>query len=327
MSSLTPGSLTEHSKGPLTRDELSKRKAVRAPGSSRGVGPGGAVSRKPRSLWSDAWTRLMRNPVAVAGGIVVILLIAISLLAPAIVPYDPMIQDLANSLAPPSASHLAGTDVHGRDVFSRILWGTGISLRIGFLGMLLGCLVGVALGLISGYYGGWLDTTIMRLLDVQLAFPGLLLALCIIAIIGPGLENVIIAVGIFSIPIFARVTRGQVLTLQQQDYVLAARMVGAQDGRIIIYHMLPNALAPILVIATLRIATAILTAASLSFLGLGAQPPIPEWGAMLSDGRQYLTIAPHVATFPGLAILITVLSFNLLGDGLRDALDPRLRVD
>jgi glutathione transport system permease protein len=183
------------------------------------------------------------------------------------------------------------------------------------------------LGLLSGYRGGWVDTAIMRLLDVQLAFPGLLLAICIVAVIGPGLENVIVAVGIFSVPMFARVTRGQVLSLKQQDYVLAAQMVGAQDWRIAIHHLLPNTLAPILVIATLRIGTAILTAASLSFLGLGAQPPIPEWGAMLSDGRQYLVIAPYVATFPGLAILITVLSFNLLGDGLRDALDPRLRVD
>jgi peptide/nickel transport system permease protein len=191
--------------------------------------------------------------------------------------------------------------------------------------MLLGCVVGVVLGLVSGYYGGWLDTVIMRLLDVQLAFPGLLVAICIIAIIGPGLENVILAVGIFSVPLFARVTRGQVLSLKEQEFILAARMMGAQDGRIMLTHLLPNAVAPILVLCTLRIATAILTAASLSFLGLGAQPPIPEWGAMLSDGRAYLAIAPHVATTPGLAILITVLSFNLLGDGLRDALDPRLK--
>ncbi len=282
--------------------------------------------RKPRSLWSDAWRRLLRNPVAMTGGVIALLLVAVALGARYVAPYDPAAQDLANSLASPSPTHLAGTDVHGRDIFSRIIHGTAISLRIGFLGMLLGCLIGVTLGLASGYYGGWLDMVIMRLLDVQLAFPGLLLAICIIAVIGPGLENVIIAVGIFSVPMFARVTRGQVLSLKQQDYVLAARMMGAQDGRIMIRHLLPNALAPILVIATLRIATAILTAASLSFLGLGAQPPTPEWGAMLSDGRQYLTIAPHAATTPGLAILVTVLSFNLLGDGLRDALDPRLRV-
>jgi len=281
--------------------------------------------RESRSLWSDARSRLLRNPVAMAGGAVVIALIVVAIAAPFIAPYDPMDQDLANSMAGPSMTHLAGTDVHGRDIFSRIIHGTRISLRIGFLGMLLGCVVGVVLGLVSGYYGGWLDTVIMRLLDVQLAFPGLLVAICIIAIIGPGLENVILAVGIFSVPLFARVTRAQVLSLKEQEFILAARMMGAQDGRIMLTHLLPNAAAPILVLCTLRIATAILTAASLSFLGLGAQPPIPEWGAMLSDGRAYLSIAPHVATTPGLAILITVLAFNLLGDGLRDALDPRLK--
>ncbi len=280
---------------------------------------------RARSLWSDARVRLMRNPVAMAGGVAVILLVVVAILAPYIAPYDPFHQDLANSMAGPSMTHLAGTDVHGRDIFSRIIHGTRISLRIGFLGMLLGCVVGVLLGLVSGYYGGRLDTLIMRLLDVQLAFPGLLVAICIIAIIGPGLENVILAVGIFSVPLFARVTRGQVLTLKEQEFILAARMMGAQDGRIMLTHLLPNAVAPILVLCTLRIATAILTAASLSFLGLGAQPPTPEWGAMLSDGRAYLSVAPHVATTPGLAILITVLAFNLLGDGLRDALDPRLK--
>ena len=282
-------------------------------------------ARASRSLWSDARSRLLRNPVAMAGGAVVILLILLAIAAPYLAPYDPIYQDLANSLAGPSMKHLAGTDVHGRDIFSRIIHGTRISLRIGFLGMLLGCVVGVILGLVAGYYGGWADTVIMRLMDVQLAFPGLLVAICIIAVIGPGLENVILAVGIFSVPLFARVTRGQILSLKEQEFIVAARMMGAQDGRIMLNHLLPNAVAPLLVLCTLRIATAILTAASLSFLGLGAQPPIPEWGAMLSDGRAYLSIAPHVATTPGLAILITVLAFNLLGDGLRDALDPRLK--
>jgi len=282
-------------------------------------------ARESRSLWSDARARLLRNPVAMAGGIVVILLIVMAIVAPYVAPFDPIHQDLASSLAGPSMKHLAGTDVHGRDIFSRIIHGTRISLRIGFLGMLLGCVGGVILGLVAGYYGGWADTIIMRLMDVQLAFPGLLVAICIIAIIGPGLENVILAVGIFSVPLFARVTRGQILSLKEQEFIVAARMMGAQDGRIMLSHLLPNAVAPLLVLCTLRIATAILTAASLSFLGLGAQPPIPEWGAMLSDGRAYLSIAPHVATTPGLAILITVLSFNLLGDGLRDALDPRLK--
>jgi len=309
----------------MDRNRESKNQGVGNRATADALPAATGLTREPRSLWSDARSRLLRNPVAMAGGAIVLLLVIVAIGAPYISPYDPAEQDLANSLAAPSTTHLAGTDVHGRDIFSRIIHGTRISLRIGFLGMLLGCVVGVILGLVAGYYGGWADTVIMRLLDVQLAFPGLLVAICIIAVIGPGLENVIVAVGIFSVPMFARVTRGQVLSLNQQDFIVAARMMGAQDGRIMLTHLLPNAVAPILVLCTLRIATAILTAASLSFLGLGAQPPTPEWGAMLSDGRAYLTIAPHVATTPGLAILITVLSFNLLGDGLRDALDPRLR--
>ena len=309
----------------MARDQVSHgQSAANQPGAAAPTVASGSVCES-RSLWSDAWSRLLRNPVAMAGGAVVILLIVVAIVAPYLAPYDPVHQDLANSLAGPSMKHLAGTDVHGRDIFSRIIYGTRISLRIGFLGMLLGCVVGVILGLVAGYYGGWADTIIMRLMDVQLAFPGLLVAICIIAIIGPGLENVIVAVGIFSVPLFARVTRGQVLSLKEQDFIAAARMMGAQDGRIMLNHLLPNAAAPLLVLCTLRIATAILTAASLSFLGLGAQPPIPEWGAMLSDGRAYLALAPHVATTPGLAILVTVLAFNLLGDGLRDALDPRLK--
>jgi ABC-type dipeptide/oligopeptide/nickel transport system permease subunit len=317
MASLIPGSLTEHNK-------VRGSKADRPP-ISQVLTPD--QIRKPRSLWSDAWSRLLRNPAAVTGGIIVILLIVVSIAAPYIAPYDPIALNLGDSLAPPSLKHLAGADVHGRDIFSRIIYGAGISLRIGFLGMSLGCLLGVTLGVVSGYYGGWLDMLIMRSVDIQLAFPGLLLAICVVTIIGPGLDNVIVAVGIFSIPGFARVMRGQMLSLKEQDYVLAARMIGANDRRIMIQHLLPNSLAPLLVLASLRIATAIIAAATLSFLGLGAQPPIPEWGAMLTDGRQYIAIAPHVATTPGVAILITVLSFNLLGDGLRDALDPRLRID
>jgi ABC-type dipeptide/oligopeptide/nickel transport system permease subunit len=309
----------------MDRDQVSQSQRVVSQPTVDALSVVSGFAGESRSLWSDARARLLRNPVAMAGGAVVILLILVAIAAPYVAPYDPVHQDLANSLAGPSMTHLAGTDVHGRDIFSRIIYGTRISLRIGFLGMLMGCVVGVILGLVAGYYGGWADTIIMRLMDVQLAFPGLLVAICIIAIIGPGLENVILAVGIFSVPLFARVTRGQVLSLMQQDFIEAARMMGAQDGRIMLSHLLPNAVAPILILCTLRIATAILTAASLSFLGLGAQPPIPEWGAMLSDGRAYLAIAPHVATTPGLAILITVLAFNLLGDGLRDALDPRLR--
>lgn len=281
---------------------------------------------RPRSLWRDAWTRLVKNKAALFGGCVVLLLVLTGLTAPWIAPHDPIKQNLRDNLLPPSPTHWLGTDVHGRDIFSRILFGAAISLRIGFLGALLGGSIGVLLGLISGYYGGLADMLIMRLVDIQLAFPGLLLAIAIIAVIGPGLENVIIAVGIFSVPTFTRVVRGSVLSVKQQDFVMAARTVGATGPRIMRVHLFPNILAPVLVLLTMRVATAILTAASLSFLGLGAQPPTPEWGAMLSDGRDYLVLAPHVATFPGLAILLAVLGFNLLGDGLRDALDPRLRI-
>lgn len=281
---------------------------------------------RPRSLWRDAWARLIKNKAAMFGGGVVVLLILASLAAPQIAPYDPLKQNLRENLLAPSPTHWFGTDVHGRDIFSRVLYGAAISLRIGFLGALLGGAIGIVLGLTAGFYGGAADMLIMRLVDIQLAFPGLLLAIAIIAAIGPGLENVIIAVGVFSVPTFTRVVRGSVLSIKQQDFVTAARTVGATSTRIMRLHLFPNILAPVLVLLTMRVATAILTAASLSFLGLGAQPPTPEWGAMLSDGRDYLVLAPHVATFPGLAILLAVLGFNLLGDGLRDALDPRLRL-
>ena len=280
---------------------------------------------RPRSLWSDAWARLLKNRAAVFGGVLVVALILAALTAPLIAPFDPIKQDLRSSLQPPSSTHFFGTDVHGRDIFSRVLYGAAISLRIGALGALIGATIGVTLGLIAGFYGGFTDSLIMRAMDILLAFPGLLLAIAIVAVIGPGLENVIIAVGIFSVPEFARLVRGSILSTKQQEFMIAAQVVGARDRRLMTQHLLPNVLAPILVLGTLRIATAILTAASLSFLGLGAQPPTPEWGAMLSDGREYMVLAPHVATFPGLAILLTVLGFNLLGDGLRDALDPRLR--
>jgi len=284
------------------------------------------LATQPRSLWRDAWARLLKNKAAIFGGALVLLIIIAGVAAPLIAPYDPIKQNLRASLLSPSSAHWFGTDVHGRDIFSRILYGAAISLRIGFLGALLGGSIGIVLGLVSGYYGGPADMLIMRLVDIQLAFPGLLLAIAIIAVIGPGLENVIIAVSIFSVPTFTRVVRGSVLSIRERDFVVAARTVGATNSRIMRLHLFPNILAPVLVLLTMRIATAILTAASLSFLGLGAQPPTPEWGAMLSDGRDYLMLAPHVATFPGLAILLAVLGFNLLGDGLRDALDPRLRV-
>lgn len=283
------------------------------------------LSPAPRGLWHDAWVRLRRNRFAVAGGMVAILLALLAVAAPLVAPYDPIAQDYDHLLQGPSLQHVFGTDNFGRDIFSRIIYGGRISLSVGSLGTLLGLAIGIAIGLLAGYYGGWVDSLAMRLLDILLAFPGLLLAIAIVAVLGVGTQNVIIAIGIFSVPGFARVLRGSILSLKQQDFVMAARASGATDRRLMVTHLLPNAVAPVLVIATLRLGTAILTAASLSFLGLGIRPPSPEWGAMLSDGRQYIQLAPHVTIFPGLAILTIMLALNLLGDGLRDALDPKLR--
>jgi glutathione transport system permease protein len=280
---------------------------------------------KSRGLWRDAWARLRRNRFAVAGGVVAILLTLLAIAAPLVAPYDPIAQDYDHLLQGPSRQHLMGTDNFGRDILSRIIYGGRISLSVGVLGTLLGVAIGIVIGLLAGYYGGWVDSLAMRLLDILLAFPGLLLAIAIVAVLGVGTQNVVIAIGIFSVPGFARVLRGSILSLKQQDFVTAAHASGATDRRLMFTHLLPNAVAPVLVIATLRLGTAILTAASLSFLGLGIRPPSPEWGAMLSDGRQYIQLAPYVTVFPGLAILTIMLALNLLGDGLRDALDPKLR--
>jgi glutathione transport system permease protein len=283
------------------------------------------LAERPRSLWRDAWRTLRRNHFALAGGIVLLLFIVIAVAAPVIAPYDPIAQDYDHLLQGPSLSHPFGTDNFGRDILSRVMYGGRISLTVGFFGTLLGVLAGSAIGVTSGFYGGWVDSMLMRLLDILLAFPGLLLAITIIAVLGVGAINVVVAIGIFSIPTFARVLRGSILTLKEADFVTAARAVGANNRRLMLTHLLPNAIQPILVIATLRLGTAILTAASLSFLGLGIRPPSSEWGTMLSDGRDFLQSASYVAIFPGLAILCTVLALNLLGDGLRDALDPKMK--
>jgi glutathione transport system permease protein len=283
------------------------------------------LEERPRSLWRDAWRTLQRNRFALAGGVVLLLFIVVAVAAPLIAPYDPIAQDYDHLLQGPSLSHPFGTDNFGRDILSRVMYGGRISLTVGFLGTLLGVLAGSAIGVTSGFYGGWVDSLLMRLLDILLAFPGLLLAITIIAVLGVGAINVVVAIGIFSIPTFARVLRGSILSLKEADFVTAARAVGANNRRLMLTHLLPNAIQPILVIATLRLGTAILTAASLSFLGLGIRPPSSVWGTMLSDGRDFLQSASYVAIFPGLAILCTVLALNLLGDGLRDALDPKMK--
>lgn len=268
---------------------------------------------------------LKKSPTAIAG-IAIILVVAIcAIFAPWISPYGPTDTDLYSRMQPPNTKHLLGTDSFGRDLLSRIIWGSRVSLLVGIISVAVGMGLGVALGLLAGYYGGVLETLIMRFMDILLTLPGILLAIAIVATLGPGLLQVMIAVGISSIPSFARVTHGKVISVKQVDYVEAARGIGASGHTIMTRHILPNVLTPIIVMATLNIATAIIMEAALSFLGIGIQPPNPTWGIILSDGRVSIRTAPWISTFSGLAIMFTVLGFNLFGDGLRDITDPKTR--
>ncbi len=278
-----------------------------------------------RSPLGEFWRRFRRKRIALAAGVIILLIVLASVFAPWLAPYEPAAPDYENLLAGPSAAHWFGTDAYGRDIFSRVLWGGRISLSVGFISVALGGFTGVVLGLISGYRGGWADSLIMRLCDVLLAFPGILLAIGVVAVLGPGVVNVVYAVAVFSVPVFARLVRGSTLALKQTVYVQAARSIGVRSLPLVLRHVLPGTLPAVIVYVSLRIGTAILTAASLSFIGLGAQPPSPEWGAMLADGRGYLGVADQLTIFPGVAIFVTVLAFNLFGDGLRDALDQKLR--
>ncbi|HEX7934047.1 MAG TPA: glutathione ABC transporter permease GsiD [Paraburkholderia sp.] len=283
------------------------------------------AERAIRTPWSEFWRKFRKQHVALAAGIFVLLLVALAIAAPHLVPYDPenyFDYDALN--AGPSAAHWFGVDSLGRDIFSRILAGSRISLEAGFLSVAIGAVIGTFFGLLAGYYEGWWDRITMRVADVLFAFPGILLAIGVVAILGNGMINVICAVAIFSIPAFARLVRGNTLMLKQLTYIEAARSIGASDWTIIVRHILPGTISSVVVYFTMRIGTSIITAASLSFLGLGAQPPTPEWGAMLNEARADMVTAPHIALFPSLAIFLTVLAFNLLGDGLRDALDPKL---
>lgn len=292
------------------------------PHEAAAAGPAPAAVREgPRALWR----RLIRHRGALAGLVLLGLLVLVAALAPALAPYDPNEPDYAAVLQPPSRQHWLGTDELGRDVFSRILHGARLSLTVGIISVAVGASLGVTLGVIAGYAGGRVDATIMRLMDLMLAFPTILLAIAIVFMLGPGLEKAMLAVGIVSIPGYARIARGSVLSARNLEYVEAARAVGLGPARIVLRHILPNILAPLLVRATLGTSEAILETAALGFLGLGARLPTPEWGLMLSRGRAHFHEAPHVVVFPGLAITLTVLAMNLLGDGLRDALDPRLR--
>ncbi|MDR5682738.1 MAG: ABC transporter permease [Armatimonadota bacterium] len=281
---------------------------------------------RARTAGSQVWRRLRRNRGAVLGLWILGLFATCGMFAPLIAPYDPYFSDLEASLAGPSPRHWLGTDELGRDILSRIIFGARLSMVIGAISVAIGVVIGTPIGLFSGYLGGWFDLFWQRLMDIMLAFPGVILAIVLVTILGVGLVNVMIAVGIVSVPVYARLVRGQVLGLKEQEFVDAARALGAGDGRIVFRHILPNTMAVLIVQTTLQVATAILSAAALGFLGLGVQQPTAEWGAMLSTARQYIQLAPHTLVFPGLAIMLTVLGFNLLGDGLRDALDPRMKL-
>lgn len=271
------------------------------------------------------WRRLFRHRSATLGLILVMFVAMVALWAPGLVPHDPLKQDILHALDPPSRDHLFGTDAMGRDLLSRVILGSRISATVGLVVVVVAGTTGVVSGLVAAYFEGWVDQVISRIIDLMLAFPSFLLALSVLTILGPSLTNAMLAVAIATIPSFARVSRGAALAEKQRDHILAARVVGVRNHGIIFRHILPNILAPIMVLATVSLATAILTTASLSFLGLGAQPPTPEWGAILSRGREYMRIAWWLTVFPGMAIAISVLALNLLGDGLRDLLDPRLR--
>ncbi len=284
-----------------------------------------AVSPPTKSLFRETLRLLRYNLLAMLGGIIIILLIVVAVFGSSLSPYDPNAMDFEARLAAPGWQHPFGTDDFGRDVLSRVLDGAAVSLQVGVIAVSISMIVGTLLGAVSGYYGGWLDEIIMRAMDILFAFPAILLAIAILAALGPGIRNAMIAIGIVYTPIFARITRGSVLTVREEVFVKAARSIGSRDRRIIFTHILPNVLAPVIVETTLSLAFAILAEAALSFLGLGTQPPDPSWGRMLSESRGFIQDAPWLGIFPGLAIMVTVMGFNFLGDGLRDALDPKMK--
>lgn len=285
------------------------------------------TSNKKRSQWLEVWRRLKRNKMAVLGLVILIILVLLAVFANVIANYDNVVikQNLSQRLQAPSAAHWLGTDEFGRDIFARLVHGTRVSLQVGIIAVGISIVIGGILGAIAGYYGGKLDNIIMRIMDIFLAVPSILLAIAIVSALGPSILNLMLAISISSVPSYARIVRASVLSIRDQEFIEAAKAIGASNTKIIFRHIIPNSLAPVIVQATLGVASAILSTAGLSFIGLGIQPPAPEWGSMLSGGRQYLRYAWWVTTFPGVAIMITILSLNLLGDGLRDALDPRLK--
>ncbi len=271
------------------------------------------------------WTRFMKNKLAFMGGLVVAFFFLLALFAPCLSPYDPGDINIKKILESPSPDHLLGTDQLGRDVLSRIVWGSRISLLVGFVAVGISTFIGIFLGSLAGYYGGWIDSIIMRFVDVMLCFPSFFLILAVVAFLEPNIFNIMVVIGVTSWMGVARLVRAEFFTLKERDFVLAVKAQGARDSRIIIKHILPNAMAPILVAATLGVAGAILIESTLSFLGIGVQPPTPSWGNMLTSGKDNIEIAWWLSLYPGLAILLTVLGYNLLGEGIRDAIDPRLK--
>lgn len=273
----------------------------------------------------EFWARFRRNKMAMAGLALVVAMFAVSLAAPWLAPYDPGQIDLQAALLPPSAAHPMGTDPLGRDVLSRIIYGARVSLKVGFVAVGLATLIGLGIGALAGFYGGWVDFWLMRLVDLMLCFPSFFLILAVIALLEPSIWNIMVVIGLTNWMGVARLVRAEFLSLREREFVVAARALGASDFRLMVRHMLPNALAPVMVSATLGVAGAILTESALSFLGLGVQPPTPSWGNILTAGKDNIEIAWWLSLFPGLAILITVMSYNLLGEGIREAIDPRLK--
>ena len=283
------------------------------------------MKKKDETLLGEFFYRFLRNPLAMAGGAVILVLFVVAIFAPLIAPHNPDLIDTSNILAAPSAGHWLGTDELGRDVLSRMIFSTRISLLVGFVAVGISTVIGVIVGAISGYYGGWVDSVLMRFVDIMLCFPTIFLILAVIAILSPSIWNIMTVIGITGWMGVSRLVRAEFLTLKEQDFVMASKAIGARDLRIIFRHVLPNAMAPVLVSAVLGVGGAILIESGLSFLGLGVQPPTPSWGNMLTAGKDNIEIAWWLSLFPGLAILVTVLGYNLLGEGLQDALNPRLK--
>lgn len=280
---------------------------------------------KTKSPWRETWNEFKKNKIALAGIIIVLMFILIAIFASFLAKEGINEQVMSDRLQPPSKEYWLGTDDFGRDIFSRVIHGARISLWVGFSSVIGSVIVGSILGIIAGYYGRWVDTIISRFFDIMLAFPSILLAISIVAVLGPSLRNALIAIAIINVPNFGRLIRSKVLSIKEDEYIMAAKGIGMRDSRILFSHILPNSMAPVIVQGTLAIATAILEAAALGFLGLGAQAPTPEWGKMLADSKDYIQSAPWTMIFPGLAIMLTVLGFNLMGDGLRDAMDPKMK--